>query len=145
MNGRTLIATLLAVGGIAGCTAIQQQKALAPVVDAAAQRNLQVLPPNITREQLIAIMRTFNAGLGVDCNHCHVQIGEGADRKLDFPSDAKNEKQVARVMLRMTQAINDQYLDEANRFGTEVSCMTCHRGKKIPAIDPPVHSTPAAK
>lgn len=145
MKTRVILAAGISLISIAGCTAVRQQKSLAPATDAAAQSNLQVLPPNITREQLIALMRTFNAGLGVECNHCHVQLGDPADRKLDFPSDAKKEKQIARLMLRMTQTINDQYLHEANRFGTEVSCMTCHRGKKIPTIDVPATPAPAAK
>ena len=43
----------------------------------AAPTNLQVLPKDISREELIATMRGYTAGLGVQCNYCHVQEGRG--------------------------------------------------------------------
>ncbi|HEX6202725.1 MAG TPA: c-type cytochrome [Thermoanaerobaculia bacterium] len=72
-------------------------------------QNLQVLPEDIPRQELIDTMKGFTRALGVRCNHCHV--GEGDDLSLyDFPSDAKHEKRSARVMIEMVQAINRDFL-----------------------------------
>ena len=122
-----------------GCMAIRQQKAMSPVPDSAEFRNLQVLPANITRQQLIATMRGFTGGLGVSCEHCHVRRSE-AEEDIDFASDRKNEKNVARTMLRMVHTINEDYVSTVNVFGEQVTCNTCHRGKPIPdssLIEPP--------
>ena len=69
---------ILAAAAVAvfGCTAVRQQKALRAVPDNAEFHNLQVLPANITRDQLTATMRGFTAGLGVTCDHCHARKRE---------------------------------------------------------------------
>ena len=51
-------------------------------------------------------MRTFTAGLGVMCTHCHV--GTQADRA----KDDKPEKATARKMIKMMMAINDDFLKD---------------------------------
>lgn len=114
-----------------GCTAIRQQKALTAVPDSAEFHNLQVLPTNITHDQLITTMRGFTRALGVSCDHCHVPR-PGAEGALDFASDQKNEKNVARTMLRMVNAIDEDYISTVNVYGERVTCATCHRGKTIP-------------
>lgn len=117
---------------ILSCTAIQQQKSLPAMPDTAEHRNLQVLPPNITHDQLIATMRGFSSALGVRCNHCHVHVGPG-ERDFDFPSDAKPEKEIARTMIRMTRTINEDYMTRVNSVSPPpVRCITCHRGRTIP-------------
>jgi len=97
-------------------------------------KNLQVLPKNITKDSLDLIMDGFKAALGVRCNFCHVRnesIG-----KMDFPSDDKPEKNIARHMMRMTMDINAKYFNTENstRPDTirEVQCQTCHRGDPHP-------------
>lgn len=93
--------------------------------------NLQVLPKDIPRQELIAIMRSFNRSLGVKCNFCHVPAANGKD--LDFPSDANEHKQIARVMIRMTQAINNDYIARVSDDDDDrVTCYTCHRGAEEP-------------
>jgi Photosynthetic reaction centre cytochrome C subunit len=116
-------------------------------------RNVQVLPRDLTREQLIAVMRSFNRALGVRCNHCHVVTATTPKEELDFPSDAKEEKRVARVMIQMTQQINTAWLErveqaEGHHEAAEataavapaqwrVHCWTCHRGHTEPEQPPP--------
>jgi hypothetical protein len=39
--------------------------------------NLQVLPKDIPRPQLLQTMQAFNQALGVQCSHCHQFIGPG--------------------------------------------------------------------
>lgn len=69
--------------------------------------NLQVLPSDMARPQLIEIMRGFRAALGVDCSHCHEWIGP-QNPENDMASDAKAPKRVARVMMAVTEDINER-------------------------------------
>ena len=98
--------------------------------------NLQVLPKDISHDDLIKTMRGFTGGLGVRCTFCHT-MG-------DFAADTKPEKQIARTMLRMTQDINEKYLSQVNVADAQpeqkqVTCGTCHGGHEIPAafVPPP--------
>src|SRR5260221_10690161 len=61
-------------------------------------QNLQILPKDISREQLLGTMRGFTAGLGVQCNYCHIQEGRGG--RNDFATDEKQPKKAARVMMK---------------------------------------------
>jgi hypothetical protein len=110
-------------------------------------KNLQVLPKNMPRQEILALMRTFTAGLGVQCEFCHAPAadavptaggggggGLGGGRggpPLDFSLDTKDTKKVARVMLRMVADINEKYLASLGRTIADrdrVSCETCHHG-----------------
>jgi hypothetical protein len=97
--------------------------------------NLQVLPKDISSRDLQHIMvDEFQDGLGVGCNFCHAQ--EKGSLHLDYASDEKPEKEIARSMMRMAMDINKKY------FGVEhpmigdsvmsVSCFTCHHGTAHP-------------
>lgn len=102
--------------------------------------NLQVLPKDISRAQLVPVMRNFAQHLGVRCEHCHV--GEGNDlSKFDFASDARPAKATARKMLAMVRTINGTLLEgvgTAPAPGTNrVTCFTCHRGARTPLTSPP--------
>lgn len=95
-------------------------------------QNLQVLPKDISHDALMEVMDSFTSGLGVRCSHCHAQNPDN-ERRLDFPSDAKETKKVARVMMQMTQTINRRLLPETGRRNlVQVKCVTCHSGKPIP-------------
>ena len=85
--------------------------------------NLKVLKVT-TGPEVGQIMRTFTAGLGVQCSYCHVQG--------NFPSDENPKKEVARQMIRMTQVINSNFPDGKMR----VTCYTCHRGEAEPKTAP---------
>jgi len=123
---------------VAGCAAIQQQKAAEVRADQGEFKNLKVLPQNITHDELIAVMRTFSRSLGVKCDHCHAptKVAPGEKEHPDFASDAKPEKNTARVMMRMTREANLQ-VSKVNEHGTQVTCYTCHRGKVMPEAAPP--------
>ena len=99
--------------------------------------NLQVLPKEISVPELIGIMKEFSGGLGVRCQHCH--LGEEGEplSAFDFTADDKEAKRQARVMLRMTRAINEKHLPELGGDGSSritVQCVTCHRGQARPAM-----------
>lgn len=83
--------------------------------------NLQVLPNNISHDDLDAIMEAYNTSLGVKCSYCHV--------KGDKAADDKEEKIIARKMITMTNEINEKYFGKNT---STVGCMTCHNGKTNP-------------
>ena len=126
------------------CTAIQKQKSLPPRPDDLQFHNLQVLPPNISREELISLMHGFERALGVHCDYCHVRIADTGDPKNDhdFRADVKPEKSAARVMIRMTNSINKDYVARIPEVYTTVNCWTCHRGESQPAIPPSAEPEP---
>src|SRR6476661_8168668 len=70
--------------------------------------NLKVLPKNVSSKDLSRIMiDDFEDGLGVSCTFCHAQ---GKDSlRLDYASDAKPEKQIARRMMQITMGINKKF------------------------------------
>jgi hypothetical protein len=117
---------------MAACAAISAQKSQPPAADNLQFHNLQVLPPNITHDQLISTMRGIARGLGTKCNHCHVANDPGSQEEFNFASDAKPEKKVARTMLRMVRDINANYVSKVNAHGQTVTCFTCHRGRTVP-------------
>lgn len=155
--------TILATVFFLGCTTLQDSttpSAAATAAQPSEFKNLKVLPPTTTRDQLIPIMKQFASGLGVKCNHCHVVTATEPKEELDFASDAKEEKRVARVMMQMTHQINHEWLErveaaeghhdhaeagaepkEAGEHG--VMCWTCHRGKTEPDAPPPPPPAPA--
>jgi Photosynthetic reaction centre cytochrome C subunit len=150
-------ALLIAAFLLASCAPVNTT-APAAAPQAAAQtpspagfKNLQVLPRDITRDQLLAVMRSFTRSLDVRCNHCHVVTATTPKEELDFPADTKEEKRIARVMIQMTRQINDEWLERVEQIEgpaeTEkdasgaaqprVGCWTCHRGHPEPEMPPP--------
>lgn len=96
----------------------KQEKRAAP-----PPTNLKVLKVT-TGAQVGQIMRTFTAGLGVQCTYCHVQG--------NFASDENPKKATARKMIVMMQKINTGFEDGK----MHVSCYTCHRGEAEPKTAP---------
>jgi hypothetical protein len=115
--------------------------------------NLQVLPKDIARPQLVQVMRGFTSALGVRCAFCHVHTGPESDLStFDFKSDDKPAKRTARLMMNMVHVVNDSLLapldtingrhhagmDEAaghdDAHHIAVQCATCHRGQSRPRM-----------
>jgi hypothetical protein len=103
-----------------------------------APKNLKVLPKEMTRQEVRRIMQSFTTGLGVRCTHCHA--GEDPSQ-LDYASDAKPTKEVARKMLAMVVDINTKHLagvgEPPAAGANKVTCYTCHRGTTKPLTAPP--------
>ena len=114
-------------------------------------KNLQVLPKDMPRNQVTALMRTFAMALGVRCEHCHAEAAPAATPAdaaapaggrggrggppLDYALDDKETKKVAREMLKMVMDINEKYMPATGRTLTDltrVSCETCHHGLAKP-------------
>jgi hypothetical protein len=101
-------------------------------------KNLQVLPKDMPAQQVVALMRTINLALGVQCGYCHVFVAAG-DPGNDFAADTKTPKLVARVMMQMTSEINAKLAANIKKPAdqiTRVECATCHRGAAIPVVPP---------
>src|SRR5688572_18680377 len=118
-------------------------------------KNLQVLPKDMPRNQVTALMRTFAMALGVRCEHCHAEDpaataaaaaaaanapaggrgGRGGGPQLDYALDDKETKKIAREMMKMVADINGKYLPATGRTFTDltrVTCETCHHGLAKP-------------
>jgi hypothetical protein len=98
-------------------------------------RNLKVLPKNITSKNLSKIMiDDFEDGLGVSCGFCHAK--EKNSERLDYASDEKPEKQIARLMMKMTMGINKNYFKLKHPVIGDstltITCVTCHNGQPRP-------------
>ena len=118
-----LFATVIAAGVTAAVYSLKDKdKArVAPL------QNLQVLPKDMPRQQVTQLMRSFTAALGgVECTHCHV--GTMQERA----KDDNPKKAIARKMIQMTAAINNELLkgvgEPAAAGVAKVTCFTCHRG-----------------
>jgi len=85
--------------------------------------NLKVLPADITRPQLLQVMRGFALGLGVRCQFCHVGEEGAPLSTFDFKSDEKPTKQTARIMLRMVHDINGSYLTQLDSISHDDAAM----------------------
>lgn len=95
--------------------------------------NLRVLPSDTDRAALIETMRSFSFALGLRCEDCHVGKGGPELEDMNYPSDDKELKRVARRMLRMVAAINQEHLTDIGREHLlSVQCFTCHRGVRRP-------------
>jgi tetratricopeptide (TPR) repeat protein len=95
--------------------------------------NLQYFPKTIDRESLIQTMRGFSFSLGVRCEYCHAAKDGDPPEKRDFASDEKEPKKAARAMLRMVDAVNQEYIEKlGSQTKNRVSCVTCHHGLSKP-------------
>ncbi|HEU0063799.1 MAG TPA: c-type cytochrome [Flavisolibacter sp.] len=98
-------------------------------------KNLKVLPKNISSNELNRIMvDEFSESVGMTCTSCHAK--EKGSERLDYASDTKPEKQIARNMMRMTLKLNRKYFGVKHPLiGSSIlsiSCNTCHKGEPIP-------------
>jgi hypothetical protein len=97
-----------------------------------APTNLQVLPKNLTGEQVHEIMEGWEGMLGTSCKTCHVEdkknLAPNGRPRLNFADDSKDEKKTARIMFKMMENINSNYIAKVDSSGEPVTCGTCHRG-----------------
>ncbi len=126
-----LTISLLSVVVFIGTTAMQAQQQQQDETP----KNLNVLPKDITHDQLEKVMRDWSQALGVRCGFCHARNTE--TNRNDFASDAKPEKQMAREMMKMTEKINKKYfkMDKDEHGGdmmAAIACITCHHGAAHP-------------
>jgi hypothetical protein len=129
LNKKTIIPGILACIAVISAAATSSQS---------LYTNLKVLPKDISPRELQAIMADdFEDGLGVTCGFCHANAKDG--HGLDFASDEKPEKEIARRMMRMTLGINKKYFKAKHpAIGSNaltITCTTCHKGEAFPDGD----------
>ena len=146
MQTRSAVRAVLVLAALSACAQAARpgSDGAAPAASSEARsgppdrpQNLKVLPDTLSREAVIAVMRNFTTSLGVRCNHCHVAYPGAPPDSLDFASDGKGTKEVARGMMRMVRAINGEHLPEIPELGDnpmQVGCVTCHRGAPRPLM-----------
>jgi len=108
---------------------------MAAISNRRPNKNLQILPKDISAQELDSFMQSYTKALGVNCAFCHVPVKDYPD-SLDYASDAEPMKENARKMMRMTIDLNKTYF----HFDTTVkphhlrvvTCNTCHRGEAFP-------------
>jgi hypothetical protein len=125
INKKFIIIAILVVAVTISVAAIE------PVKRKDEFTNLKVLPKDISSKALQKIMvDEFQDGLGVGCNYCHAQ--EKGSLHLDYASDEKPEKEIARSMMLMTMDINKIYFGVENPIIGDsiltISCNSCHHG-----------------
>jgi cytochrome c553 len=142
-----LTAAFFAAVAIAQATqAAPSQAGSPPPRNFPAPTNLKVLPKNLTGQQVHEIMEKWEGSLGAHCNTCHTpdpnNIGPNGRPRLNYADDSKPEKSTARLMYKMTEDINGNYISMFENSGAPVTCGTCHRGHTSPepfAIPPDEH------
>ncbi len=109
-----------------------------------APTNLKVLPKDLSGQEVHDIMEQWARSLGARCDSCHAEDPKNAapdgHPRLNFADDSKSNKAVARLMYRMTEEINNNYIAKVEDSGIPVTCSTCHRGRVSPepfTIQPP--------
>ncbi len=121
-----------------------QRPAAFPIL---APTNLQVLPKDLTGQQVHEIKRRdTRALLASMCNYCHAadpkNVGPNGRPRLNFASDEKDEKKMARIMITMTEDIKNYVkkvadMDEMPEKAPPVTCGTCHQGHEDPPVFKP--------
>jgi len=100
------------------------------------ERNLKVLPKDISDADLDSVMKGYSKALNVDCDFCHAE--NKAKNDIDFASDDKPEKEITRIMMKLTAAVNKDYFDYTIVYKAgetmAVSCYTCHDGFPRPEL-----------
>lgn len=101
------------------------------------ERNLKVLPKDISDADLDSVMEVYSRQLNVGCDFCH-SPSKSDPLKADYANDDKPEKEITRQMMRMTAAINKDFFNytityKANEM-MAVSCFTCHDGFPRPDL-----------
>jgi len=107
-----------------------------------APTNLKVLPKDLTGAQVREIMEGWAGDLGVHCDTCHAadphNVGPNGRPRLNFASDEKDEKLMARIMYQMTEVDKKDYvgrvaaMDKMDEPAAPLTCGTCHRGHLDP-------------
>ncbi len=128
------LAVLSAVLAFPAASVLAQAPVPSPA-PAHTYENLKVLPAGIGHDDLIKVMGGFTRALGVNCAYCHVASNGRRPAADEFKLDTKDEKNVARVMMRMTDDINTRQLPLTGKDPAhlqKVTCATCHGGLPEP-------------
>jgi hypothetical protein len=99
-----------------------------PVMSEQYFKNIQMLR-GIPVDEFMDTMGMFAAATGMNCVDCHVADAGGNWAKY---ADDNDYKQRTRMMIVMVNALNQSSFGGSRK----VTCFTCHRGLKTPAVIP---------
>jgi photosynthetic reaction center cytochrome c subunit len=129
-----LIVAVLTIAWLSGMAlainaAAQAPAGSTPQMSEQVFKNVQVLK-GIPVDEFMGTMGVFTASLSLCCGDCHTGAGTSNPKWEDDPP----RKRTARRMVQMVQGIN------TTNFGGRrvVTCWTCHRGQKSPAVTAPL-------
>jgi hypothetical protein len=116
-----------------------QQAPPAPAGPLAPEKyvNIQVLK-DLPAAQLHDTMIYMEAAIGANCTFCHVRNEAG---EFVFEKDDRVNKKTAREMIVMMRNINAQSF----KGQPEVTCATCHQGRRTPNAIPQLAETLTAE
>ena len=121
------IAFLLPILAASSLSLAQESGKQTPPVETSGKKfkNIQVLK-DLPANQLIPVMRQYNAALGVKCDACHV-IGTN---HTGFEKDDKEMKRTARTMIVLVRDINKRQ----KALHGKATCFMCHHGSTEPQL-----------
>ena len=135
LNKKTIVIGL--IGGVLIASTYAFSPASAGGQQAVHENNLKVLPKDITHDEVMNVMHSFEVALNLKCNDCHARSTSDST-KLDFLADTK-KKDIALGMMKMTQEMNAKYFKVEGDFKEnyltsqfKVTCNTCHNGHASP-------------
>lgn len=136
LNTKTAVIALISGVLITGSYAFGPAPATA-MEDHGDPTNLKVLPKDISHEDLMHVMNSFEVALGYNCGDCHTHSATDPD-EMDWAADTK-KKTTTQHMMRMVQAIDSTYFGVKGDFATnylasgfKVTCISCHNGHESP-------------
>jgi hypothetical protein len=101
------------------------------------ERNLKVLPKDISDADLDSVMENYTKQLNVSCGFCHAE-SKSIKGEIDYASDDKPEKEITRMMMTLTAAVNKDYFNYTIVYKAgekmAVTCFTCHDGFPRPEL-----------
>jgi hypothetical protein len=135
LNKKTAVIAILGGVLIAGTFAFSP--APTSVQQGEHENNLKVLPKDISHDDLMNVMHSFEIALNYTCKDCHAPSAT-EQGKLDFMADTK-KKDTALDMMKMVQAMDSTYFGVKGDFKEnyltsqfKVTCITCHNGHESP-------------
>ena len=135
LNTNALLMAL--VGGVLIAGTYAFSPAPPQVQQGGEENNLKVLPKDISHEDLMTVMHSFEVALNYNCGDCHAHSATDPN-KMDFAADTK-KKLAAVDMMKMVQGIDSTYFGVKGDFktnylasGFKVTCISCHNGHESP-------------
>jgi hypothetical protein len=130
LSGLFLITTMAAMSQNASSKPVRSSTSTPVMLP--GPTNLKVLPKDTSLEDINKLMLRFTTELGVTCTHCHEQNEQ--TKQMEFASDGNPMKATARLMISMTNDINNKYLAQLGdrRYAQPITCGNCHQGQTMP-------------
>ncbi len=135
LNTKATVMSL--VGGLVIAGTFAFSPAPTQVEHGGDDNNLKVLPKDISHDDLMNVMHSFEVALNYNCGDCHTHSAADST-KMDFAADTK-KKQTTLYMMKMVQSMDSTYFNVKGDFkdnylasGFKVTCITCHNGHESP-------------